>query len=94
MGKAVAEKIEWTGDLKDDCVARLGTLVAHCECMGDLLCRDIDHPRDKPWPMETWYASVSDRGETIFHSSEVGGTFTTGELARAVCEAIMLARHR
>ena len=82
-------KIEWTGDLDDDCKATSGNYTAHCEA---LFHAKIDGQKDT-----FWYAAVAhkDKPVYIFHSGDCGGSFCGGHLARAVCEEIMwLANER
>lgn len=83
--------IEWTGNLEDDCCATSGNITAHCEVM--IECK-IVYNGDDVDDVETaalWWASVCVGEREVFNSSVSGGTFTSGALARSVCEAIMLA---
>jgi hypothetical protein len=89
-------KIIWHGDLKDDCWAKVGNVMAHCECMGLVEIRDHGIKRRS----EYWYCSVGTVnkhgflvGDYIFHSSEPGGSIMGGTMARAICEAILSAYH-
>lgn len=87
MAKKKILKIQWKGDLDDDCSAMVGNLSAHCESLGEY---------DKHF--ENWYCSVAPvdkagfvNGPDLFHSSESGGAILGGTMARAICEAILKA---
>lgn len=95
------QPIEWKGDLDDDCTAEHGDLFAHVECMGAGWYTSEDPDTGKPdrkdrFKTQTWWCSVSiGRGKDsvdLFNSGDCGGAFSTGGLARAVCEAIMRGR--
>lgn len=87
------EPITWTGDLDDDCFAVLGDLSAHCECMGDMQCFDINPDNDEitgqAYELPTWWFVVREGDREVFDVSDAGGLATSGALARAVCETIM-----
>ncbi len=80
--------IRWTGDLDADCRAEHKGMVAHCEAIGD--CQ-IRYDRGLPTPRTHWFASVSLGDAELFHSSGIGGIIIGGDMARAICEAVMLA---
>jgi hypothetical protein len=64
--------LAWTGDLDDDCVARVDEVLAHTEWMSG------------PRKGGTWYCSVSTTktaDDYLFHTS-VGITPTSGDAAR------------
>lgn len=87
-------EIKWNGDLNDDCTAKLGNLMAHCECLGDIICVDnSDGSELDAWRAESWFVGVMNKKtkQYLFHSGEHGGMITGGEVARAIAEAIMLA---
>lgn len=87
----------WKGDLTDDCCLRIGWLCAHAE----LMCDDIKCRADgEKWTEERWFLGVyisdptAETGKddvTLFHSGEHAGAITTGEMARAIAEAIIRA---
>ena len=80
----------WQGDLQDDCSLEVGDLLAHAECMGEHVAYDPQDKRDK-WAGESWFLAVYRGKEQVFHSGEPGGSFSSGELARAVAETIIRA---
>jgi hypothetical protein len=84
---AVNEKLNWEGDLDDDCSLSVGELFAHCECLAD----DIKCSSEgEEWTIQSWFVGVYRRdGQPLFHSGEVGGMITSGEMARAIAEAII-----
>lgn len=88
-------RIVWHGDLEDDCWAKVGNLLAHCECLGTIRWCDEDDNRTKH-KSEYWHCSVSPVdgknfavGDDIFHSGEPGGLILGGAMARAIAEAIL-----
>lgn len=88
-------KFKWTGDLSDDCFCRVGSIAAHCEAMDDVTVKSV-HDRDK-FKSSIWYFSVCrvnrrnfKVGDDIFHTGEHAGSILTGDMARALAEAIML----
>lgn len=91
-------KIEWKGDLEDDCHARVGYLSAHCERMGDVYV--VNSRNGKNMRCEMWFCSVDPvdkkgwvTGDSIFHSGEPGGLILSGTMARAICESIIRAHY-
>ena len=85
----------WTGDLNDDCTLRQGNLVSRAECMASIRCVDHDG-HDDPFDSEIWYCAVyrtESNGSTtpLFHDAAQKGAILGGEMARAVCEAILNA---
>lgn len=85
----------WHGDLTDDCWAKVGNLLAHCECLGEIRWCDEDENRTKH-KSEYWHVSVGpvnrkhfSTGDDIFHSGEPGGLILGGTMARAIAEAIL-----
>lgn len=73
------EPIVWTGNLKDDCVARWCGLIAHAECMSG---------------RNDWFFSVSREGESdcIFHTgadAPEGWGKCEGKICRLFAEHIM-----
>ena len=92
--------IEWRGDLEDDCSAKVGNLLAHCERLADCFIADADEPRKRS-PVSVWYVSVCPvdennrpTGDDLFHSGEPGGLIIGGTMARAIAEAIIRAYAR
>lgn len=81
-------QINWHGDLSDDCHAEHNGMVAHCECMGDFEA-DIENENGERSTLEIWFADVRRGDEYIFSTNDHAGIITSGEMARAVCEAIM-----
>jgi hypothetical protein len=83
-------KLTWEGDIEDDCTLKVGQYLAHCECLSvGLVVRD---PETKErFKIESWFVGVYRGKETLFHSGEVGGLITSGELARGIAEAIIKA---
>jgi hypothetical protein len=78
-------RLTWDGDLTDDCTCRCGDFVAHVE----VLDRDaVDLNGD---PVERWWFAVYCDEETIFNSADAGGFISTGALARAMAESLILA---
>ena len=78
--------IVWTGTLDDDCCARWGGMIAHCEVMYDAKVRV---KWDTASTESFWFAAVYRGKRTIFSTADVGGLFVGGHLARATCETIM-----
>lgn len=96
LGVASGSRFVWRGDLDDDCTCQVGDLAAHAECMDEIRWRSIDEKRYET--AKVWYCSVGrvdERGflvgEHLFHSGEPGGMILSGEMARAICEAIISA---
>lgn len=92
---AHGSRIVWNGDLTDDCWAKVGNLLAHCECMGEII---VHNPEESPTKekSEIWFVSVGpvnrkhfSTGDDIFHSGEPGGMIIGGTMARAIAEAIL-----
>ena len=93
LAPAHGSRIVWHGDLTDDCWAKVGNLLAHCECLGEIQTRHLDFPKKK---LEYWHCSVGpvnrknfSTGDYIFHSGEPGGMIIGGTMARAIAEAIL-----
>ena len=82
----MSDRIEWTGDLNDDCVAKWRGMTAHCEVISDYVGDDNEL-------VDLWWCAVDreDDGEDLFDSGLHGGYVTSGDLARAICEAVMRA---
>lgn len=85
----------WSGDMTDDCFCEsvLG-FTAHCECLGEIKCQDAD--RKDNWKAENWFVGVyrnytppAKNEDFLFHSGAYGGMITSGEMARAIAEAIL-----
>jgi hypothetical protein len=98
--KSPVPKVVWRGDLSDDCHAKLGDLGAHCECMGGIDWRESEQKRGRHERSEIWYCSVyllNRKGHALhgdlFHTGNPGGMIIGGSMARAVCEAILLANY-
>lgn len=91
-------RIEWTGDLDDDCFAQVGELSAHVEALGEVQIAELDDD-GKPSRRERWYTAYWHIGvyrhrgkELLYDSSEHGGLITgDGAQARAIAEAVMRA---
>lgn len=91
-------QIEWTGDLSDDCFARLGDVTAHVEALGEIHMAELNE-QGKPsrshrhgWYTVYWHIGVYRGGEPLYDSSESGGMITgDGGGARAIAEAVMRA---
>ncbi len=85
--------IAWSGDLADDCSARVGNLIAHCECMGEMQLRGEGERRYEKG--EYWFCAVSEcdadgkHVRDIFHSGESAGLILSGEMARSIAESIL-----
>jgi hypothetical protein len=89
-------RVLWKGDIEDDCTLRVGNLLAHVECMGEIRWKDPDERRYSE--SNYWFVSVSrvdESGRTdgpdLFHSGEHAGMIFGGEMARAIAEAIISA---
>ena len=96
-GAAHVLKVVWHGDLTDDCWAKAGNLLAHCERLGTIRWCDEDEKRTKH-KSEYWHVSVGlvngenfSVGDDIFNSGEPGGLILGGTMARAIAEAILKA---
>lgn len=86
---------QWEGDLTDDCVLRVGRWVCHCECLGDHICRphpDCPSGSTEEWNSQSWFVGVYHEGEQFYSSADPGGMITSGDQARAICEAIIRGR--
>jgi hypothetical protein len=86
----------WRGDIEDDCTLRVGDLLAHVECMGEIRWKDPDERRYSE--SNYWFVSVSrvdESGRTdgldLFHSGEHAGMICGADMARAIAEAIISA---
>lgn len=98
LGAVTGSQFVWRGDLEDDCSLRVGRLFAHAELMcDDIKCRD---GFGEKWNEERWFLGVyvgdpdAETGKddvVLFHSGEHGGAITSGEMARAIAEAIIRA---
>ncbi len=79
QGPIVLASYEWIGDLCDACWVQVQDIMAHAE---KLNCN-------------SWYLSVSQIDKNkfatreIFHTANIGGTFSTGELARTIGNRII-----
>lgn len=82
--------LPWAGDLSDDCHFRLGSWLAHCECLGELSVRGASERRG--FPSEYWFVGVYDEHpanpQTLFHSDEHAGFIINGEMARAIAATV------
>lgn len=72
--------------MEDNCFLRVGEWFAHAECMTDDVNVSCDGER---WKENSWFLGVYRGQEQIFHSSEPFGRITSGEMARAIAEAII-----
>lgn len=87
----------WTGDLEDDCFCTVGDFTAHCECLCDSLeVNDREDRTEKPFAIEMWFVGVyrnyippAKDSDILFHSGECKGMIASGEMARAIAEAIL-----
>lgn len=89
-----AAALEWTGDLDDDCVCRVGGFVAHVECMYEPPGEGEDFDPLNDLPHEAWYCSVGrddQSRETLFHSGDSDILPLTGKAARLLCELVIRA---
>lgn len=95
--KGIEGSIEWRGNLDDDCTVQIGDLIGRCECLSEYRCYDPEFI-DEEWNGENWFCAVyqgkppydGSSGRILFHSGEHGGSIGGGEMARAICEAIMM----
>jgi hypothetical protein len=71
-------RIEWVGDLDDDCSATQGDVRAHAE--------HLHGPRRGG----AWYCSVVRSGRRLFHTADCGIQPSRGAAARWLCELIMV----
>lgn len=90
---------EWQGNLDDDCLCYFGPLAAHAERMECKLILETPPtpgaavigaltPRE---PLESWWVQVLCNDEVLFDSGDAAGLITTGHMARAIAEALMIA---
>jgi len=86
----------WRGDLGDDCTCRVGNLIAHCECLGEIKWKPPG--RGRLYTGDIWCVCVSQvdannriDGPDLFHSGENGGYVMGAEMARGIAEAIIRA---
>ena len=88
-------RIEWTGDLSDDCSASVGDITAHCESMGTVRVFGIDDDgktdRREKFDADYWFVGVYRGEEVLYHSGEAGGMILDGDCARAIAGAVMKA---
>jgi len=84
-------KYNWFGDLNDDCTMQICGYMGRAECLGEMTVV-YDEDNEPPMLLEYWYCAVfGPGGEMLFHNGEPGGFVIGGDMARAICEAIISA---